>query len=88
MHLSLMPNLKNFVHKHFSLLQGQEGRQSTDMPKLAVSRRGDELFEQHEIEFLPCDVEDAADQIIVAKWILRMLAYQYGVEISFAPRSL
>jgi glutamine synthetase len=48
--------------------------------------RGDELFEQHEIEFLPCDVEDAADQIIVAKWILRMLAYQYGVEISFAPK--
>lgn len=46
----------------------------------------DELFEQHEIEFLPCVVEDAADQLIVAKWILRMLACRSGVEISFAPK--
>ena len=46
----------------------------------------DEDFEQHEIEFLPVDVEDAADQIILAKWILRMLSYKYGVEVSFAPK--
>jgi glutamine synthetase len=45
-----------------------------------------ELYEQHEIEFLPTYVEDAADQLIVAKWILRMLAHQYGAEISFAPK--
>ncbi len=48
--------------------------------------RDGELFEQHEIEFLPCDVGDAADQMVVAKWILRMLAYRYNVEISFAPK--
>jgi len=45
-----------------------------------------EAFEQHEIEFLPSPVEEAADQLVVAKWILRMLAWQYGVEISFAPK--
>lgn len=45
-----------------------------------------ELYEQHEIEFLPTEVEDAADQLVVAKWILRMLAAKYGVEISFAPK--
>lgn len=44
------------------------------------------LYEQHEIEFLPCDPEDAVDQLVVAKWIMRMLAYSYGVEISFAPK--
>ncbi len=44
------------------------------------------FFEQHEIEFLPVDVEDAADQLIIAKWILRMLANVYGVKISFAPK--
>jgi glutamine synthetase len=43
-------------------------------------------FEQHEIEFLPCEVEDAADQLIIAKWILRMLGERYGVVISFAPK--
>ncbi len=44
------------------------------------------FFEQHEIEFLPVDVEDTADQLIIAKWILRMLANIYGVKISFAPK--
>ncbi len=43
-------------------------------------------YEQHEIEFLPVDVEDTADQIVTAKWILRMLGNQYGVNISFAPK--
>ncbi len=45
-----------------------------------------ESFEQHEIEFLPVDVEDAADQLIIAKWILRQLGDKYGVNISFAPK--
>lgn len=45
-----------------------------------------ELFEQHEIEFLPCEVTEAADQLIIAKWIIRKLAYEYGVTISFAPK--
>jgi glutamine synthetase len=46
----------------------------------------DKAFEQHEIEFLPVDVEDTADQLTIAKWVLRMLGYQYGVTISFAPK--
>ncbi len=43
-------------------------------------------YEQHEIEFLPTNVEEAAEQMIIAKWILRMLGYQYGVNISYAPK--
>ena len=43
-------------------------------------------FEQHEIEFQPVEAEDAADQIIIAKWILRMLGQKHGVIISFAPK--
>ncbi len=46
----------------------------------------DDFFEQHEIEFLPCDVEDAADQLLIAKWILRMLSDEHNVKISFAPK--
>jgi glutamine synthetase len=42
--------------------------------------------EQHEIEFEPVPVEDAADQIAVAKWLLRTVAHKYGVTISFAPK--
>jgi len=42
--------------------------------------------EQHEIEFLPVPLEDAADQIVIAKWMLRMIGYKYGVTVSFAPK--
>jgi len=41
---------------------------------------------QHEIEFLPVPVEDAADQLVIAKWALREVAYKYDLEISFAPK--
>lgn len=47
---------------------------------------GDYMYEQNEIEFMPVDAEDAVDQLIISKWILRMLAQKYGVIISFAPK--
>ncbi|KOH43850.1 glutamine synthetase family protein [Sunxiuqinia dokdonensis] len=43
-------------------------------------------FEQHEIEFAPVDPEDAADQLIIAKWILRMLGLKYKVNVTFIPK--
>lgn len=43
-------------------------------------------YEQNEIEFTPVPLEEAADQILIAKWILRSLAYKYGVTITFAPK--
>lgn len=47
---------------------------------------GDKVYEQNEIEFLPVAAEDAADQIVIAKWILRTMAYHYGVDLTFAPK--
>ena len=44
------------------------------------------IYEQNEIEFLPVNAEDAADQLVIAKWIIRNLAYQLGYEITFAPK--
>ncbi len=44
------------------------------------------IYEQNEIEFLPTDVEDAADQLVVAKWIIRSLAYDYNLNVTFAPK--
>lgn len=45
-----------------------------------------EDYEQQEIEFLPVEPDEAVDQLLISKWILRMLGYEYGVEISFAPK--
>ncbi|MBF0409075.1 MAG: glutamine synthetase [Candidatus Riflebacteria bacterium] len=47
---------------------------------------GDWEYVQHEIEFLPVNVEDAADQLVTAKWAIREVAYKYGLEVSFAPK--
>ncbi len=46
----------------------------------------DIMYEQNEIEFLPTALEDAADQLVIAKWIMRTLAYQYGITVTFAPK--
>jgi len=43
-------------------------------------------YEQHEIEFLPVEIDEAVDQLLIAKWILRILGSDYGVEVSFAPK--
>ncbi|MBR2439787.1 MAG: glutamine synthetase [Lentisphaeria bacterium] len=44
------------------------------------------IYEQNEIEFLPVNAEEAAEQLIVAKWIIRNLAYQNGLDVTFAPK--
>lgn len=43
-------------------------------------------YEQNEIEFLPVPVEQAADQLMLAKWIIRNLAYEEGYDVTFAPK--
>lgn len=48
----------------------------------------DQEMEQNEIEFAPVPVQDAADQLVVAKWMLRMISQRYKVIISFAPKIL
>ena len=43
-------------------------------------------YEQNEIEFLPVKATEAADQLMIAKWIIRNLAYEYNYDITFAPK--
>ena len=42
-------------------------------------------YENH-IEFLPVRAEDAADQLMIAKWVIRNLGYRYGYNVTFAPK--
>ncbi len=46
----------------------------------------DRIYEQNEIEFLPTAALRAADQLVIAKWIIRNLAFQFGYDITFAPK--
>lgn len=50
--------------------------------------QNEEIYEQNEIEFLPVPAEEAADQLMIAKWVIRNLAmeYEYRYRITFAPK--
>lgn len=47
---------------------------------------GDIEAVQGEIEFLPVPIEQAAEQLAIAKWALREVSYRHGLEVSFAPK--
>jgi glutamine synthetase len=51
----------------------------------SFSKDGED-YEQHEIEFMPVEIDEAVDQLLIAKWIIRILGSEYGVEVSFAPK--
>ena len=44
------------------------------------------VYEQNEIEFLPVPVLDAADQLMIAKWVIRNLAFRANLNVTFAPK--
>ncbi|MDD4098201.1 MAG: glutamine synthetase family protein [Lentisphaeria bacterium] len=44
------------------------------------------IYEQNEIEFLPVPAEEAASQLLLAKWVLRNLAHRQGYNLTFAPK--
>lgn len=43
-------------------------------------------YEQNEIEFLPVHCIEAADELMVAKWVIRNEAYREGLNVTFAPK--
>lgn len=42
--------------------------------------------EQLEIEFLPTPVEETADNLILARWLIRNIAYRHGFLATFTPK--
>jgi glutamine synthetase len=46
----------------------------------------DKVYEQNEIEFLPIPALQAADNLMIAKWIIRTLGHKNGYDVTFAPK--
>lgn len=44
------------------------------------------IYEQNEIEFLPIPATQAADNLMIAKWIIRTLGAKKGYDVTFAPK--
>jgi len=46
----------------------------------------DKQAEQLEIEFLPTPVEDMGDFLVLARWLIRNVAYKHGCVATFTPK--
>lgn len=46
----------------------------------------DKVYEQNEVEFVATKATTAADQLMLAKWAIRNLAFAYGYDVTFAPK--
>lgn len=44
------------------------------------------IYEQNEVEFLPIPAPEAADNLMLAKWVIRTLASKRGYDVTFAPK--
>ncbi len=42
--------------------------------------------EQLEIEFIPTPIEETGDHLVLARWLIRNIAYKYGCVATFAPK--
>ena len=49
-------------------------------------RMDGKVYEQGEIEFLPVPAEESADQLMIAKWVIRNVAFRMGLNVTFAPK--
>ena len=47
---------------------------------------GGSCYEQNEIEFLPVPADECASEILIAKWVIRNMAYREGYDVTFAPK--
>ena len=77
----------NFIHQEAMRMLAECGATiKYGHSEVGNFKLGEFDMEQYEIELLPSPIEDAATHVILAKWILRNLGYQYGITISFAPK--
>lgn len=44
------------------------------------------IYEQNEVEFLPIPALQAADNLMIGKWVIRTLAMKKGYDVTFAPK--
>jgi len=78
--------MKNFRTKAMQLISQCGGQIKYGHSEVGNFVLDNKNYEQNEIEFLACDVESAADQLIIAKWIIRQLAFEYDLSVTFAPK--
>jgi len=60
---------------------GYVGKARSDLPEI-----NGKPAEQIEVEFLPTSITDMADYLVLARWLIRNIAYKYGYIATFTPK--
>ena len=76
-HLSQITGAVKYAHSEVGTL----GRLESESPEVHGK-----TAEQWEVEFLPRPVEESADALVLARWVIRNVAYRHGCLATFAPK--
>lgn len=84
------PILNEMVH-HIAQITGSVKYGHNEVGFIESVRSNDEEIagrqgEQLEVEFLPAPVEDAADHLVLARWLIRTIAYRHDCVATFTPK--
>lgn len=76
-HLSQITGAVKYAHSEVGTL----GRIESESPEI-----NGKTAEQWEVEFLPLPVVECADALVLARWVIRNVAYRHGCVATFAPK--
>jgi glutamine synthetase len=76
-HIARVTGAVKYAHSENGFIDGVR----SDVPE--ISGR---LAEQLEIEFLPRPIEEAADHLVLGRWIIRNTAFRHGAVATFTPK--
>jgi glutamine synthetase len=76
-HIAQITGVVKYSHSEVGFIEHVQSDQEEIRGKTA---------EQLEIEFLPRPVAEMADYLVLAKWIIRNVAFKHGCVASFAPK--
>ncbi len=76
-HIARVTGAVKYAHNENGVIDGVR----SDVPEIAGR-----LAEQLEIEFLPRPIEEAADDLVLGRWIIRNTAFRHGAVATFTPK--
>lgn len=76
-HISRITGVVKYSHSEVGFIGDVQSEQDEIRGKTA---------EQLEVEFLPRPAEEMADYLVLAKWIIRNVAFKHGCVATFAPK--
>ena len=76
-HITQITGAVKYAHSEV----GSMGQVRSDLDEIS-GKRADQL----EIEFLPTPIDEAGDHLVLARWLIRNVAYQHGCVATFTPK--